>query len=203
MSAYDYPDTPHERRHGPQGYTDYTSYKPWLRDDFTFRCVYCLNRERWFPLGADAFGVDHVIAQASDPDRVLDYDNLVYACARCNSYKQESALLNPCQFALSQHVRIKEDGAIEALTDEGRECVRILALDRPALTAFRLRLIRTLNIMSRSDDPEAQRWATEWLGYPQDLPDLSRLRPTSNTRPDGIGQSHYTRRTKGELPDSY
>ncbi len=55
-----YPDTPHVRMHGPRGYEAYQSYKDWLRDEFTFRCVYCLERERWYPNGHAAFGVDHV-----------------------------------------------------------------------------------------------------------------------------------------------
>src|SRR5436309_202187 len=37
-----YPHEAHQRRHGPAGYTNYQSYKPWLRDEFAFRCVYCL-----------------------------------------------------------------------------------------------------------------------------------------------------------------
>jgi hypothetical protein len=57
---FQYPNSPHLRRHGPFGYEDYISFKGWLRDEFTFRCVYCLERERWYPSGADAFGVEHV-----------------------------------------------------------------------------------------------------------------------------------------------
>jgi hypothetical protein len=53
-----YPMSAHERRHGPRGYQDYRSYKPWLRDEFEFRCVYCLCRERWFPDGDANFSVD-------------------------------------------------------------------------------------------------------------------------------------------------
>ncbi len=34
-----YPTLPHVRRHGPRGYADYPSYRPWLRDEFAFRCV--------------------------------------------------------------------------------------------------------------------------------------------------------------------
>jgi hypothetical protein len=45
MPAFTYPAEPHLRRHGPQGYVDAASYRPWLRDDFAFRCVYCLFRE--------------------------------------------------------------------------------------------------------------------------------------------------------------
>jgi hypothetical protein len=46
---FQYPRQAHVRRHGPLGYVNYQSYKPWLRDEFEFRCVYCLWRERWRP----------------------------------------------------------------------------------------------------------------------------------------------------------
>ena len=36
-AIFDYPRQPHERRHGPSGYDPYGGYKPWLRDEFTFR----------------------------------------------------------------------------------------------------------------------------------------------------------------------
>jgi len=71
-----YPDSPYVRRHGPQGYRDYRSFKPWLRDEFGFRCVYCLWRERWYADGADTFAVDHFIPLSSRPDLICDYDNL-------------------------------------------------------------------------------------------------------------------------------
>lgn len=32
--------TPHERRHGPAGYSDYKSYKPWLRDKVVTHAKY-------------------------------------------------------------------------------------------------------------------------------------------------------------------
>jgi hypothetical protein len=42
------------------------------------------------------------------------------------------------------------------------------------------------------------------MGYPADLPDLSTPRPPQgNTRPDGVQQSHFARRQRGELPDTY
>ena len=45
--AFRYPPSALVRRHGPAGYSDYASFRPWLRDDFSFRRVYCLIRERW------------------------------------------------------------------------------------------------------------------------------------------------------------
>ena len=52
MTAFTYPSEPDVRRHGPQGYADAASYRPWLRDEFAFRCVYCLFREQWGKLAA-------------------------------------------------------------------------------------------------------------------------------------------------------
>jgi len=42
------------------------------------------------------------------------------------------------------------------------------------------------------------------MGYPADLPDLSRLRPPrGNIRPDGIQQSAYVLQRQGTLPACY
>src|SRR5580693_180255 len=106
-TAFQYPSVPHERRHGPRGYRHYESYKPWLRDEFSFRCVYCLCRERWFPDGDDYFSVDHLRAQSLAPELRTEYENLVYACCRCNAAKQDfDGLLNPCLEALAAHLEV-------------------------------------------------------------------------------------------------
>ena len=47
MSPFSYPESAHVRKHGPDGYAHYENYRPWLRDEFRFRCVYCLEREQW------------------------------------------------------------------------------------------------------------------------------------------------------------
>jgi len=57
-----YADRPHVRKHGPAGYTEFPTYKPWLRDEFHFRCVYCLERERWYPSGHAAYSTAWVAA---------------------------------------------------------------------------------------------------------------------------------------------
>ena len=62
---YDYPSIEHERIHGPGGYSNYFSFKEWLRDEFGFRCVYCLTRERWYDWGEALFGVDHILAKST------------------------------------------------------------------------------------------------------------------------------------------
>ena len=62
MQPYKYPDSEHTRRHGPHGYTDYERFREWIRDEFLFRCIYCLHREKWTrprgPGGADGRAVD-------------------------------------------------------------------------------------------------------------------------------------------------
>jgi hypothetical protein len=62
-----YPAAPHIRKHAPAGYKNYQDYKPWLRDEFEFRCVYCLHREMWSRDRHAVFSVDHVIPLAEDP----------------------------------------------------------------------------------------------------------------------------------------
>jgi len=61
-----YPTVPHQRRRGPSGYKNYQDFKPWLRDEFTFRCVYCLEREMWYPSRAAAFSVEHIEPRSAD-----------------------------------------------------------------------------------------------------------------------------------------
>jgi hypothetical protein len=138
---------PHARRHGPSGYggrRGYQRFKPWLRDDFAFRCVYCLFRERWYPSGQDAFSVEHIIPQSLAPDRVYDYSNLVYACLRCNSLKLLNLLHDPCTTAYGSHLCIRDDGTIEGLTTEGARLIEILRLDDEKVNAWRRRMLRVI-----------------------------------------------------------
>ena len=81
MTPFDYPAGPHRRRHGPKGYAAPESFRPWLRDEFAFRCVYCLRRERWEP-GLSAFEIDHWKPAAQHPSLALDYDNLLILLRR-------------------------------------------------------------------------------------------------------------------------
>ena len=98
IAAFDYPANPHLRRHGPAGYDDYESYRDWLRDEWTFRCVFCLHRERWTQGGY--FHIDHLEPVATAPHRVCDYENLLYVCVRCNLLKGNARLPDPCAVAL-------------------------------------------------------------------------------------------------------
>jgi hypothetical protein len=95
-TPFTYPAAPHVRRHGPQGYADHASYRPWLRDEFTFRCVYCLLREQWGRVSA-TFDIDHFLPVAHHPELAATYDNLLYSCATCNVGKGAQRLPDPCR----------------------------------------------------------------------------------------------------------
>jgi hypothetical protein len=131
-----YPTTPHKRRHGPRGYSDFESFRPWLRDEFSFRCVYCLVREQWGRVQR-AFDLDHFLPVARARARRLDYNNLLYACAACNAAKGAAETPDPCVVFVERSVRVNEDGTMVGLTTGARRLIRSLGLDSPESTEFR------------------------------------------------------------------
>ncbi|QDV73801.1 HNH endonuclease [Botrimarina mediterranea] len=199
-SVFAYPTDAHIRRHGPIGYTHYPSFKPWLRDEFSFRCVYCLLRERWYPNGPDSFGVDHVVPKSVELTLVCAYDNLVYACNRCNSAKLTAQVLDPCVDGLGNHLRIEDNGVATALTKEGEYAIDAFNLNDARLQKYRREVINKICRWEENDDHESLTWD---LGYPSSLPRLDILRCKSNARPEGISESHFDRHSRGELPDRY
>jgi HNH endonuclease len=207
-SPFLYPSSVHSRRHGPAGYQDYESFKEWLRDEFLFRCVYCLFRERWYPNGSMSFSIDHVIPRSADRggSSERDYGNLVYACNRCNSVRAVADVLNPTQCALAEHLEVREeDGSVMGRTDEGRRSIRILRLNDPVLRDHRRRVLVLLDLKRRSpDDPAIHNLFVRVFGYPEDLPDLRRLKPPlGNTRPGSEEGCHYALKERGELAEVY
>jgi len=202
---FEYPSVPRVPRHGPQGYADYKHYKPWLRDEFSFRCVYCLCRETWFPDGEAFFGTDHVTPRSRAPEGHSTYDDLVYACCVCNAWKKDfPELLDFGAIALAAHLEVQSDGTIQALSPRGEALIDVCALNRPNLVAFRRDLMALLVLLARRRGEEAARLWKRYLGYPDDLPDLAALRPPAgNSRPGGVAECSFERRRRGVLPDVY
>jgi len=97
IEPYIYPPRQHSRRHGPAGYSTYESYRPWLEDEFSFRCIYCLNRKVWSP--TNIWAIDHLISQDEAPELECEYDNLVFACQFCNQQKLANRVPDPCRVA--------------------------------------------------------------------------------------------------------
>lgn len=197
-SPFAYPKTTHVRRHGPYGCRRYGEYRNWLRDDFGFRCLYCLRRETWLTTRKD-HEIDHFLPRRNHEDVENDYDNLVFACRECNGTKAAKYLPSPETVAYGDCLFVDERGAIHPTNEQGELIIEILRLDAPERTALRRRILETIAENSRGS--KTLKWC---LGYPDNLPNLSQERkPKGNKRPDGIRESHYERKRCGELPDYY
>jgi len=198
MRAFEPPSDPHQQKHGPNGYTDYMSYRPWLRDEFAFRCVYCLFREQWGRVRAE-FELDHFRPQAKDPGLETVYDNLVYSCRVCNVLKSDRDVPDPCSAFIASAVRINPDGSMEGRSDDARKLIRILGLDSDRYRQWRMMWIRVIELAEAYDVD----LYTLLMGFPEDLPELSRLKPPAHSRPEGIEQSFFRQRERGELAQTY
>jgi len=203
--VFGYPRNVRERRHGPKGYGEYRSHKPWLRDEFEFRCVYCLCRERWFPDGDDNFSIDHAIPRSEAPELACTYDNLVYACCQCNAAKQDTiGVPDPCRDPYGPHLEVRPDGTIRVLTPHGAFLVKACRLDRPKLTEFRRGILEVFHDLRGRQGEVPAELLRRFFGFPLNLPDLSRLKPPAgNSRTSGLANSHFARRRRGELPETY
>jgi hypothetical protein len=197
-ASFRHPAIPRERHHGPAGYTDYASFRPWLRDEFSYRCVYCLIREQWGRVSGE-FDLDHFVPQATDPALATDYDNLVYSCHRCNLRKADDAIPDPLRAFTSQTVSIRFDGILVGLTGEADRIIRKLFLNSPEMIRWRKMWIRICELAAEYD-PDLFR---QLFAYPDSIPNLDACRPPSNSRPEGIAASAFARRARGELPETY
>lgn len=199
MTPFDYPVSPLTRRHGPQGYIDYASFRPWLRDEFGFRCAFCLRRERWEP-DASVFEIDHLRPVSVAPELALENSNLIYSCSVCNAAKWAEAVPDPSRVLTEAAVSVGADGLLVPQSAAARRLVRQLDLNDPQFVVWRRQLIRIVELAA-VHDPALHR---SLLAYPDDLPDLSALRPPGgNARPGGVSDSHFHRRTSGTLPATY
>lgn len=199
MQGFEYPIEPHIRRHAPGGYQDYESYRDWVRDEFMFRCVYCLHREQWYGRGG-TFHIEHFIPVAGDPLGKLEYANLLYACATCNNAKRDIiGVPDPCIVAFADCVRIREDGQVEALNADGQSLVKKLRLNSDKNVAYRSRWMRVLTVL-QVHDPDFYR---VFMAFPDDLPDLRTKITPRNSKPASVHDCCFALRERGELPKTY
>ncbi|MGH8646843.1 MAG: hypothetical protein ACREX4_21245 [Gammaproteobacteria bacterium] len=100
---------------------------------------------------------------------------------------------------LGGQVIVHEDGSIEGTGSDSRRLLRKLGLDDPEYREFR-RLLIDIVALAQAHDRDLFR---RLMKYPDELPDLSTLRPPGNSRPQGVRQSCYARRACGNLPETY
>ena len=199
MFGFEYPNHPHTRRHGPEGYKDHESYRDWLRDEFLFRCVYCLHREKWYGRPT-TFHIDHLRPVVAYPQGKLEYVNMVYACSTCNNAKLDIlGVPDPCVHAFGESLKINDDGFIEAINGTGESLIKKLKLNNPSNLKYRFRWIRVLKALIEQD-PNLFR---ETMAFPDELPDLRNKSAPKNCKPDGIERCWFALRERGELPETY
>ena len=182
-----------------RGYKDYGSYRDWLRDEFTFHCVYCLHREQWYSRGG-IFHIEHFVPVSVDPGGNTEYSNLLYACVTCNEAKKDIlGLPDPCKIAFQECLRITAEGRVVALNEDGEKLRQVLLLDSASNVRYRLRWMRTLEVLRNSEIALYH----EYIGFPEDLPDLRTKRVPENQKPDGALNCYFALRERGELPATY
>lgn len=190
---FTYPAVRLTRRHGPRYSNGWEPYRDWLRDEFEFRCVYCLRRERWIGRVAQ-FAIDHIVARANS-GAAHDYNNLAYSCTRCNSRKSDNPVPHPEDVAYGDCVEVDDEGNIRWRNREGRLLVRSVRLDEPEITRLRKDELRYLRNLFRHE-PEHFR---ERMSDPDELPDLRNRSRDSNSKPESWRQSAHARNAKARF----
>lgn len=200
-NVFQYPSKPHRRKHGPFGYTTYESFRDWLRDEFSYRCVFSLFRETW---PQTRFHIDHLISQNERPDLACDYDNLILLESRLNLVKSKRRVPDPCQIALGKclfvHTAGDQIGRIEPRDGSkiGERIIGVLRLDSEDATNTRRLWLEILRLAARANE----KLFRELIGYPADLPDLHAAR-VQNSRNPGLQQSARSLRDRDALPEWY
>jgi hypothetical protein len=101
-------------------------------------------------------------------------------------------------------VEVGSDGLVQALTPAGADLIEVCRLNRPLLVNARRMIMEILEILAASMSDKARRLRHHYLAFPENLPDLSSLQPPGgNERPQGIAESYFERRRRGQLPESY
>ncbi len=169
-------------------FTNYREYKPFLRVEFLYACVYCEVYESE-SAGEDNFQVEHYVPQSKYPMLECVYENLFYSCAFCNGPAAKSGywatkeqrekghyVLNPCRHDIDIHID-KSSSKWKGLTPEGRWNVRRFYLDSKNLQFIRDRRQQAPLASAQSN---AANIMTILQGFekhltPQEIADLSRI----------------------------
>jgi hypothetical protein len=142
------------REPAPLSTNDYRRFRPYIREDFSTCCAYCLLTEL-LGSGKENFELDHFKPRSRFPELVSEYKNIYYACHVCNNIKRDSWPLNeladqgyryfdPCYDDFSAHFE-ESDGRWEPTTRVGEYSVERLRLNRDHLIQVRRLLIQRLD----------------------------------------------------------
>lgn len=95
---------------------------------------------------------------------------------------------------------MQPNGTLIALTKEAAKLLELLHLNSSESRRRRRMMMRVIRLAADHDASLLQ----DLLGFPEELPNLSRLHPPGgNRRPTGVERSHFARRARGKLPATY
>jgi uncharacterized protein (TIGR02646 family) len=129
-----------------------------LKEQF-FLCAYCCQRIE----AIDDCHNEHVESQKLNPNRTLDFLNIVASCNilnQCgNAHKSQHLPLTPLMTECETELRFKISGRVEGLSDRATETIRVLNLgdherNNRALIEKRKQLSNTLLFTSGLDPDE-------------------------------------------------
>jgi len=161
-----------------------------------------LNREAWGRVTGD-FELDHFQPQSLKPALKLNYANLVYACRCCNLVKGSREVDDPFELLRSNRVTVNvENGVLKARNREDiavRRLIRQLDLNSPKMVQWRRTWMEIVELAGNQN----RELYFRLVGFPEDLPNLSILKPPRNDRTAGIVESRFAQHQRGDLPREY
>lgn len=119
-----------------------------MRWEFAFSCAFCLLHEAQVcpggAAGSSQFWIEHLEPQSERPDLRHVYDNLVYACRRCNLARRAHprtdargrGLLDPCRDTWAAHFHYDGDQLL-ALTPDAEYTSAAYDINEPAKVRLR------------------------------------------------------------------
>ena len=101
-----------------KNYVNYTSFKPYIREDFNKRCGYCDDLDTYHG-GVRGYQIDHFKPHSIARFHSLkeNYDNLIYSCPFCNRAKSNKwedvdGFIDPCEVEYDKHLERNNKGQI-------------------------------------------------------------------------------------------
>lgn len=136
----------------PGPYKDYSTYKPYLRDEFKGACIYCRIRDS--SLDRALFAVEHHLPQTHFPELITVWPNLYYACRTCNGaksdfyptsrHKPHEYVPTPCTDVMFDHLRYRAPNVVPH-SKTGTFAEELLDLNEPKSVQYRTFFQRILD----------------------------------------------------------
>ncbi|SHN92932.1 HNH endonuclease [bacterium endosymbiont of Bathymodiolus sp. 5 South] len=115
-----------------KSYSDYRSFRGYLKGDFNNRCGYCDDPD--LHCGQEiSYHIDHFKPKSKFPKLETNYDNLVYSCPYCNraksdKWKEKNGFIDPCSREYDENLQRNDKGEIQSTTERGKYIVQNLQL---------------------------------------------------------------------------